>query len=138
MRLLIAIIAVVLLTGCHESGTWKDDPKNWKRIFKSEKPADIKVVHSQVWRSPHFTYEVEYFFQIEKPGFPFRTNSMKEVLDLDELHRTAAWSDYRPEWFVPKDVSRYQVWIFTNEGTGNFRLLIDRDTGDFFLSDRQL
>ncbi len=59
MRRLIAILAAIFLTGCHESGTWKDDKRNWQRIFRVAKPDDITVVHSWFWRSPHFTYEYE-------------------------------------------------------------------------------
>lgn len=142
MRALIAILAVVLLTGCHESGTWKDDARNWKRIFRVAKPDDITVVHSWFWRSPHFTYEFEYFLQVQKhAAFQKRLltmDPMVEVLGEKELQEATAWSQHRPEWFAPKPVVHYQVWVYSNAPNISFRLLIDRETGDLFLSDMQL
>ena len=48
MRTLFAILGFALLTGCHESGTWTDDARNWKRIFGVAKPDDITVVQLAV------------------------------------------------------------------------------------------
>lgn len=142
MRPLIAILAVVLLTGCHESGTWKDDERNWKRIFRVAKPDDITVAHSWFWRSPHFTYEYEYYLQVQKHAdFQKRLltmNPMTEVSDEEQLRRAIAWSRQRPDWFAPKPIAQYQVWVYSDAPNSNFRLLIDRATGDLFVSDRQL
>ena len=142
MRALIAILAVVFLTGCHESGTWKDDARNWKRIFQVAKPDDITITHSWFWRSPHFTYEYEYYLQVQKHAdFQKRLltmNQMTEVVGEKELREAGAWSQHRPDWFAPKPIAQYQVWIYSNAPNSAFRLLIDRETGDLFLSDRQL
>src|SRR5438876_1059808 len=142
MRPLIAILAVVLLTGCHESGTWKDDARNWKRIFRVTKPDDIMVTHSWFWRSPHFTYEYEYYLQVQKHADLQKRlltmNPMTEVVGEKKLREATAWSQQRPDWFAPKPVAQYQVWIYSNAPNNDFRLLIDRETGDLVLSDRQL
>jgi hypothetical protein len=142
MRVVIANLVILLLTGCHESGTWKDDARNWKRIFGVAKPDDITVTHSWFWRSPHFTYEYEYYLQVQKqPDLQkrlFAMNPMTEVVSEKELREVTAWSQHRPDWFAPKPIAQYQVWIYSNAPGGDFRLLIDRETGDLFLSDCQL
>lgn len=53
-----------LVSGCHRSGVWQDDPANWRRAFGTGQPSDAVVVHSFYWRSPHWTFEFEYFFHI--------------------------------------------------------------------------
>ena len=141
MRAMFVIIAAVLLVGCHESGTWKDDSQNWKRIFRVSKPKDITVVHSWFWRSPHFTYEYEYYIQIQKHADLQKRlltkNSMKQLTLETELQQATAWS-HKPTWFVPKQIAQYEVWVYSNAPNNNFRLLIDRETGDLFLSDTLL
>lgn len=142
MRRLIAILAAIFLTGCHESGTWKDDKRNWQRIFRVAKPDDITVVHSWFWRSPHFTYEYEYYLQVKQHAdFQKRLlamNPMTETVDEKALGKASAWSQRRPDWFAPKPISQYQVWVYSNAPNSNFRVLIDRATGDLFISDHQL
>jgi hypothetical protein len=142
MRVVFILIAAVLLAGCHESGTWKDDARNWKRIFRAPKPEDITVVHSWFWRSPHFTYEYEYYIQIQKHAEVRRRlltmNPMKQLIQDTELHDAAVRSQRRPTWFAPKPIAQYEVWVYSNQPTSGFRLLIDRETGDLFLSDTQL
>ena len=142
MRSLVAILAVVFLTGCHESGTWKDDARNWKRIFREAKPDHITVVHSWFWRSPHFTYEYEYYLHVQKHADLQRRlltlNSMIEIVGEKELRDATAWPGRRPDWFAPKPVAQYQVLMYSNAPNSEFRLLIDRETGDLFLTDRLL
>jgi hypothetical protein len=142
MRLTFVIFAAVLLVGCHESGTWKDDARNWKRIFRTSKPDDITVVHSWFWRSPHFTYEYEYYIQIRThAGLQERLltmNPMRQLALESELQKAAIWSDHRPTWFAPKPIAQYEVWVYSNAPNSAFRLLIDRETADLFLSDTQL
>jgi hypothetical protein len=142
MRVIFAIIFAVLLIGCHESGTWADDAKNWKRIFRVEKPKDITVLHSWFWRSPHFTYEYEYYLQVRKnadlENRLLTMNPMRQITEDSELREVAALSDHRPMWFAPKPVTQYQVWVYSNAPQSEFRLLIDPETGDLFLSDCQL
>jgi hypothetical protein len=138
----LLILVAALLVGCHESGTWKDDGGNWKRIFRVPKPADITVVHSWFWRSPHITYEYEYYIQVQKHADLQKRlltmNPMKQFTQDGELQKAAAWSQNRPAWFVPKPISHYEFWVYSNAPNSDFRLLIDRETGDLFLSDRQL
>jgi hypothetical protein len=138
----LLVLVAALLVGCHESGTWKDDDGSWKRIFRVPKPADITVVHSWFWRSPHFTYEYEYYIQVQKQADLQKRlltmNPMKQLSQDGELGVAAAWPQNRPTWFVPKPITHYEVWVYSNAPNSNFRLLIDRETGDLFLSDYQL
>jgi uncharacterized membrane protein YjjB (DUF3815 family) len=59
-------ILAVLVAGCGYvmAGTWVDGPGNWSRAFASTKPPDVSVVHSKYWRSPHWSFEFAYFFEI--------------------------------------------------------------------------
>ena len=44
-----------------------------------------------------------------------------------------------PAWFAPKPVEEYEVWTFEDAPEhNNFRLLIDKSTGQIFLGDYQL
>src|SRR6188474_2536232 len=133
MRVTILILAAFLLVGCHESGTWNDDARNWMRIFRIAKPADITVVHSRFWRSPHFTYEYEYYIHVQKHADLQKRlltmNPMKQLTQEGQLQNAIAWSKRRPTWFVPKSTEQYEVWIYSNAPNSHFRLLIDRATG---------
>src|SRR5439155_22726170 len=106
------------------------------------KPDDITVVHSWFWRSPHFTYEYEYYLQVQKHADLQKRlltmNPMTEVIGEKELRQATAWSQQRPDWFAPKPIAQYQVWVYSNAPNSDFRLLIDRETGDLFLSDRAM
>jgi hypothetical protein len=140
MRVTFVILAAVLLLGCHESGTWKDDARNWKRIFRTPKPDDMTVVHSWFWRSLHFTFE--YYIQIRKHADLQKRlltmNPMRQLTLESELQEAAVWSDRRPTWFAAKPIAQYEVWVYSNVPNSEFRLLIDRETADLFLSDTQL
>jgi hypothetical protein len=133
------VILAVVLSSCHSSGTWEDDPKNWDRAFRSDKPGDVIVLHSRYWRSPHFTFEFEYFFEIKAhEGLRKQLFTMNGLVKLGGAEASKAFQDVfadRPPWFLPKTVNKYDVWIFHDEPRGNFRVFIDRETGDLFLTD---
>lgn len=139
---LVAVFFCILMAGCHESGTWQDDARNWKRVFGVEKSADVTVLHSWFWRSPHLTHEFEYYLQVQtNAAFQKRIltmNPMKQVTGEKELQSVTAWPERRPAWFAPKPIAQYEVWIYSNAPASNFRLLIDRETWNLFLTDRQL
>lgn len=136
------LAAVVLASGpgaCHRSGTWNDAPANWDRAFQTTKPADVVVVHSRYWRSPHWTYEFEYFFHIRTNAALsrqlFEQNSLKK---LDGAEREIAFGHFagaKPAWFLPGPADRYEAWAFRDEPGRNFRVFVERETGDLFLAD---
>jgi len=65
-------------------------------------------------------------------------NPMKHLTLESELQEAAVWSDHRPPWFAPKLIAQYEVLVYSNAPNSKFRLLIDRETADLFLSDTQL
>jgi hypothetical protein len=63
----VALLVAVLVAGCGyvRSGRWTDDPGNWSRSFHSTQPEDVVVVHSLYWRTPHWSSEAGYLFEIQ-------------------------------------------------------------------------
>ncbi len=140
LRSLFLLVLVLLLVGCHRSGLWKDDPNIWKRVFKEEQPKDIKIVHSWYWRSPHFTYEFEYFFALA-PNEDFRKQALEpgNLLDFtptnkEEREKVQQFFNEKPSWFIPKPIESYEV-LQGKPPQENFRLFIDRQTGEIFITD---
>jgi hypothetical protein len=123
------------------AGTWVDDPDNWSRAFQSTKPADVAVVHSKYWRSPHWTFEFEYFFEIapnqELQEQLFSENKLRRITGEEAAKAKEHNSDAAPVWFAPKAASEYDIWVFDDEPNRNFRVLIDKKSGVVFLSDYQ-
>ena len=117
MKSLPVILIVFFLAGCGPfvSGTWSDDPKNWKRAFSESRPNDgISIVHSWYMRTPHFTAEFAWFFELEV------TESVKKELisnpELSKLTnvssedlRSRIYQD-RPTWFSPEPLSAYDIY----------------------------
>ena len=58
---------------------------------------------------------------------------MKQLTQVVSSQKAATWSQNRPTWFVPKPITHYDVWVYSNAPNSDFRLLIDRETGDMFL-----
>ena len=137
MRFLACVLLALSLAGCGyaKSGTWDDDPGNWDRVFGEEKPDTVVLVHSRYWRSPHFTMEFEYFLQVAKNAdFQTRLFEKNKLVRLEGDAATPPHFGERPAWFIPKSAKDYDVWKFEDRPQ-NFRLIIDRETGDMFLCD---
>lgn len=134
---LVSSICVVLLCGCHKSGTWTDDAGNWKRAFDRPPPKELQVIHSIYWRTPHFTREDGWTFHIKSPpsfykewlaAYKVRHPHSAELQKLESLKKD------RPSWFLPKPMAEYEVWVI-DEPHSNFGLFIDRTTGEWFVTD---
>lgn len=137
-RLIGIIVLSLWFVGCHESGTWVDDARNWKRVFRAPRPNDVQLVRSWYWRSVHWTYEYEYYMQIQSnAAFQKHLLAMNPMVEQTTINASQAWSERKPGWFASKPLSEYRIWESTNTHS-QFRLLIDRETGDLFLSDWQL
>jgi hypothetical protein len=143
-RTTFVLILAVGLSACgyFQAGTWEDDPKNWERIFKSEKPQDIELLHSWYWRSAHWSYEFEYFLALRGTDNARRMLFGSNELELyDRVKHHAIRPDFfaheKPDWFLPKPLDRYEVYVYAGEPRGNFRIYLDRDTKDLFLTDFQ-
>jgi hypothetical protein len=137
--LLVAVISTTAGCGYFMGGTWDDEPDNWGRAFQSTRPEDVIVVHSRYWRSPHWSYEFQYFFEIAP-----NTQLKAQLLTANNLRRIAGKkaAEVRenvfgcaPSWFAPKSVTDYEVWIFADEPERNFKVLIDKASGHMFISD---
>jgi hypothetical protein len=139
----LALATITTSCGYAASGTWEDDPDNWERAFGFEPPDGIEIEHSSYWRSPHFTHECAYYFEIAADE-PFE----REVFETNEMTRLEGDSakeamhdtvGRRPKWFTPRrSADAYEVWTYADDPTGNFRLFIDRETRTLFLADGQL
>ena len=140
MRFLACLLLVTAIVGCGyaKSGTWDDDAGNWERVFGEEKPDSVVLVHSRYWRGPHFTMEFAYFLEIEK-----NTDLQARLFKNNKLRRLegdAASSSHfgeKPAWFLPKSTEDYDVWTY-EDPPRTFRLFIDRETGEIFMSDYQV
>lgn len=138
-RLSMLCLLGLLLVGCHRSGTWLDAPGNWARAFASTPPPDVVVVHSSYWRSPHFTMEFEYFFQVRANAALrrqlFSANRLRALAGAERAAAFAHFFGAKPAWFLPGSPERYTVWVFAAEPGRHFRLFEDRQTGELFLTD---
>jgi hypothetical protein len=142
----IALFLLIVLfnAGCGylTAGTWEDDPGNWNRALRSTKPPDVTVVHSKYWRSPHWTYEFEYFFEIA-PNTTltkqlFAQNKLRQVSGDEAAQSKKNVFGDAPSWFAPKAVTEYEVWVFEDQPDRNFKILIDKKSGVMFLNDHQV
>ena len=137
-------MVVLLSSGCGYviSGTWDDHPKNWSRAFHSTKPPDVVVVHSRYWRSPHWSYEFQYFFEIapnaDLKNQLFTANKLRQVTGKDAVAARARVFGDAPSWFAPNSLASYEVWVFADEPGRNFKVLIDKASGHIFMNDYQV
>jgi hypothetical protein len=141
-----AVLAVLVLlsTACGYamSGTWNDDPENWHRAFRSTRPSDVVVVHSRYWRSPHWSYEFEYFFEIAPNAALkqqlFTANTLRQLTGKDAVEARARVFGDAPPWFAPKSLASYEVWVPADDPRSNFKVIIDKASGHIFLTDYQV
>ena len=144
VRVLLIAAALLGQVGCgyFVSGTWVDDPGNWKRAFRSIKPESVTVVHSRYSRSPHWTLEFQYFFELapnaELRDQLFSKNKLRMLSSEEAAKEKASHFGKPPTWFAPKPADNYEVWVYAQEPRGNFKVLIDKQTGNMFLSDYQI
>lgn len=138
-RRAVPSLVLALAAGCGYalSGTWEDDPDSWGRAFGSTRPDDVEVVRSWYWRSPHWTCEYEYFFHVRANDALraqlFTENELVPV-EGDPLADTF---HAPPAWFLPGGAGGCDAWTFGHEPESRFRVLVDRTTGDLWLTDNQ-
>ena len=140
MRALLCLALLPFFSACHESGTWQNDAKNWKRVFGTDQPKDIKILNSWYWRSPHFTYEFEYFFALA-PNEAFRKQALEpgKLLDFtpttkEEKDQVQQFFHDKPSWFLPNPIESYEIWQ-GKPPQEHFRLFIDRQNGELYFTD---
>lgn len=140
LKILVACLVLVGFCGCHKSGTWENDPGNWKRAFGTLPPKQIQVLHSYYWRSPHFTREEEWIFHIKAPAsFHEEWLAAYKVRhpDATELQSLNNLKTRNPSWFVPKPFSEYEIWVLAEGAVRNFAMFVDQTNGEFFVTDSQ-
>jgi hypothetical protein len=122
--------ATIIFMGS-ESGTWKDDPRNWERMFDQPQPAAIKVIHSKYWTSNHFTHEYICFLEFEaneqwKQAFIAQHGGTIRQ-KARPFQRSA--TDLTPDWFAPENGDEYKVWdtdagvIYENTNSGRLHFV---------------
>jgi len=120
------------------SGTWVDDAGNFKRVFDFSQPADVKVLHSYYWKSPHWTVEYNYFIALQ-PSQKFTAGltapQLTTAVAPDEKLLDSC-DDKRPAWFLPKPIGNYEAWVA--KAGGGYRLFRDKADGTLFLCDERL
>ena len=136
-KALVTLTLVATCCGCHRSGTWVDDPKNWERAFGRSQPKELEVIHSIYWRTPHFTREDGWTFQIKSPPSFYKewlaAYKVKHP-DSQGLQKLDYMKKDKPAWFLPKPMTEYEIWVI-DEPDSNFGLFIDRTTGEWFVTD---
>src|SRR4051812_43557804 len=110
-KALLASAVLLSLSACFWAGRWEDDSKNWKRAFNATIPKSVSVVHSLYWRTPHFTREDGWTFQLAvSPDYRkklfehYKLRSAKP----DERSRIEDLKKEKPAWFIPKPAASYE------------------------------
>jgi hypothetical protein len=136
LPLLLAFSALLVLTAC--SGTWVEDPRNFKRVFDFDKPPEVKMIHSYYWKSPHWTVEYRYYIALEGPrkfGDGLTDASLMTPATADQ-NQLDSCGDSKPQWFLPKPFSHYDAW--KPKGDAGYRIFRDKDAGTLFVCDQRL
>lgn len=141
--LLILFLSLLIpLGGCGSSGTWDDAPENWTRAFRSKKPKDVNVIHSRYWRSPHWTYEFEYFFEIERNdklnAQLFSQNRLKKIEGKEAEEAMSDFFGGKPKWFIPQEAAKHEIYVYEDEPQQRFRVFINKKSGTIYLTDYQV
>jgi len=129
LNLYLLIPLLILTVSCNfDYGTWEDDDKNWQRAFNSPlSPSDsFNIIHSHYWRSPHFTFEHGFFFQLEHTARVEKIFlSGKDLIKMDSTeYNTIHFFGDKPTWFVPEDYMYYDIW--KSSDYPNYFLFIDK------------
>jgi hypothetical protein len=122
--------------GLLHAGHWEEDPENWSRAFAGMPvPPGVRVIHSLVTRSPHFTYEGSYFFEFTAPDdFMEAWKSQYQLVPMDPRESALVPSVEQPAWYMPKPIQRYEIWGSRRDDYAIFR---DPETGSWFVSESQ-
>jgi len=131
-----AVLLVLVLSGC--GGTWVDDGRNFDRAFGFGKPPDVQVIHSYYWKSAHWSTEYRYFITL-KPSSKFTTGLTSPELMRGAIPDAAAidvCGDKRPQWFLPKPVMSYEMWV--SRSGAAYRVFRDKTDGTLFVCDERL
>ncbi len=129
-------VLLMFLASC--GGKWVDDAGNFERVFGFTQPEDVKVLHSQYWKSPHWTVEYSYFIALQ-PSQKFTAELtapqlMTAVASDEKLLDSCG--DRRPPWFLPKPLTNYEAWL--PKTAAGYRVFRDRADDTLFVCDERL
>lgn len=121
---------VALLAASCSAGTWEDDPKNWSRAFHEDRPGDgIEDVRSWYMRTPHFTAEFAWFFELRvtpevKRGIA-EAEGFQRLVDLTDGEYAKHLFEPVPAWFTPGPLAQYDV--YQSDESLSFIILVEKD-----------
>jgi len=146
LTLMVSELNASLLDGLfdklvHESGTWQDDPENWKRVFGIGHKEKITEIHSYYWRSPNFTVEYEYFFELEviERGYTDWINNLIEMnaeVKKKKKECVSLLSDTflnKPRWFISDNKENYRC--FSND---NIKVFFNTKNRRIYMTESQI
>ncbi len=137
IRALSIFTLILPLAGC--GGTWDDDRGNFKRVFGFDRPADVQVLHSFYWKSPHWTTEYRYFIALHAPATFIRNLTDPLLMQPGTLTGDAATAcgSNPPSWFLPPPMTRYRMWVSHKE-EDTYRVFLDPSTNTVYACDQRL
>ena len=141
MKAFAIVLMALVLSGCGPmvSGTWKDDPKNWKRYFKERQPSDIVVRHSFYQRSPQPVFlEFSCFFEIDdskaaRSHFGFGDTIKRTSLKISEVDEYRLGYVEVPWFPTPSSVGDFEIW--RPQDKSFYVVIVDRKRGRIFITD---
>jgi hypothetical protein len=68
----------------------------------------------------------------------FRNNKLRQVTGAEAILVKKNVLGSAPSWFAPREATEYEVWVFDDESSSNFRLLIDKTSRVMFIADYQV
>jgi hypothetical protein len=133
----VALALALFFNSC--GGKWDDDQKNWRRAFNGQiPPPDVKVLHSRYYRSPHFTYEAYYYFQITASDQFLQSWVKHQNLALTNATSSDLALFYdKPAWFLPRPIQSYEMWRPFTDEFSRFRIFRDTASKDLFVTDSE-
>ncbi len=123
MRKALILIALICLAGCQSTGVFKDEKDNFKRVFGTEPPADVTVVHSALYayNSAQLWNTNDYEFEIIAPLSWIESEIKRGHLEKGEWARKLAASRQSKranDWYAPDPIDSYDCYV-------NFQTEID-------------
>jgi hypothetical protein len=144
MKPLAVVLVALLLNGCGPFvvGTWKDDPKNWKRYFRESQPKDIVVRHSYYWRSPQPIFlEFTCFFEIDdskaaRSYLGFSQSIRRTTLKISDDASGFTLGGESVPWFPTRSSSgSFEIWRPESDRFC-YVVVVDLDRRRIFITDR--
>lgn len=136
LKPVLLILCMMMLVSCG-GGTWEDDAGNWSRAFNGQTlPENVVVTHSKYVRSPHFTYEADYYFELKAPKEFFDAWCAGCVAERPSESNLGSMPG-KPNWFLPKPLEKYEMWKDDAKPDSDFRLFRDKETGVIFAKDSE-